>query len=44
MLVKLGSRIFVLGGPTTITEEFNLTTNTWSVVAANLLYAHGVNI
>jgi hypothetical protein len=42
-LVQLGKRIFLLGGASNVTEEFNLTTYTWSVVAAHTKNNFGVN-
>ncbi len=42
-MVQLGSRIFVLGGTSNTTEEFNLINNTWSVVATPQMYNHKVN-
>jgi hypothetical protein len=42
-LLQLGERIFLIGGYSNTTEEFNLTNNTFSVVGAPLIYNHQVN-
>jgi hypothetical protein len=43
-IVQLGKRIFVTGGASNVTEEFNLTTNSWSVVPTPLMNYYRVNI
>ncbi len=39
-LIQLGKRIFVVGGLTTTTEEFNLNTLTWSTLSIPTKYLH----
>ena len=40
-LVQLGSRIFVVGGLNSTAEEFNPTSNTWSIVPYPQKFVHG---